>query len=106
MGIPTFDREAIRQTNAHRRATRRPGSLFLTAREYVTVLLFLAIFCSGAAYFYRIATTVAYPYELDYGEGIVLWQAAHVSTLATGTTPLLNTHTSFFTIRRCITQFR
>ncbi len=90
MGIPTFDREAIGQTDAHRHATRtlrRPGSLFLTAREYVTVLLFLAI-CSGAAYFYRIATTVAYPYELDYGEGIVLWQAAHVSTLATAYHPI------------------
>ena len=89
MGIPAFDREALAK-DADRRAGatgRQPGSLFLTAREYVTVLFFLAV-CSGAAYFYRIGTTVAYPYELDYGEGIVLWQAAHVSTLTQAYHPI------------------
>lgn len=90
MAIPTFDRESPGKTEADRRLTgplRRPESLFLTVKEYVTVLLVLAV-CSGAAYFYRIATTVAYPYELDYGEGIVLWQAAHVSSLATAYHPI------------------
>ncbi len=90
MAMPTFDHEAVGEADVESRAgntLRQPGRLFLTAREYVTLLLFLAI-CSGAAYFYRIATTVAYPYELDYGEGIVLWQAAHVSTLATAYHPI------------------
>jgi hypothetical protein len=34
------------------------------------------------AYFYWVAKATTYPFEFDYGEGIVLWQAAHVTRLA------------------------
>ncbi len=90
MAVPAFDREASGKTPAAPRAAsveRQAATLFLTAREYVTVLLFLAV-SSSAAYFYRIASTAGYPYELDYGEGIVLWQAQHVSTLAAAYHPI------------------
>lgn len=59
----------------------------MTARKYVIFLSILALF-SAAAYFYWVARFVTYPYELDYGEGIVLWQAAHVTHLATAYAPI------------------
>ena len=43
----------------------------------------LLALCVIAVFFYWIAVRVIYPYELDYGEGIVLWQAQHVSHLST-----------------------
>jgi hypothetical protein len=39
-------------------------------------------------FFYWVAIRVVYPYELGYGEGIVLWQAQHVTNLATSYAPL------------------
>jgi hypothetical protein len=84
MAIFAFSREANGETDAHHRATNAhggPGWFFLTATQYVVVFCFLGIFVAGA-YFYWLAKATAYPYEFDYGEGIVLWQAAHVTRLA------------------------
>ena len=61
---------------------RRRASLPITAKCYILVLSLLAIF-SVAGFFYWVGSRVVYPYELDYGEGIVLWQAQHVTHLAT-----------------------
>lgn len=48
---------------------------------------------SIAAFFYWVAIRITYPYELEYGEGIVLWQAQHVSHFATAYAPI--THYPF-----------
>jgi len=40
------------------------------------------------AYFYWVAQATVYPYEFDYGEGIVLWQAAHVTRLVSAYAPI------------------
>jgi len=50
--------------------------------SYVIALCVVAL-CATAAFFYRAAVLIIYPYELDYGEGIVLWQAQHVTHLST-----------------------
>jgi hypothetical protein len=52
----------------------------------------LAVY-STAAFFCWVAIQVTYPYELEYGEGIVLWQAQHISHLATAYAPI--THYPF-----------
>ena len=43
---------------------------------------------SVVAFFCWVATLVVFPCELDYGEGIVIWQAQHVSHLAAAYAPI------------------
>jgi hypothetical protein len=84
MAISAIAREADGETNVNRRASdpNDPHTrFFLTARQYVAVLCVPAIF-AAVAYFYWVAKATTYPFEFDYGEGIVLWQAAHVTRLA------------------------
>lgn len=45
-------------------------------------LCVLAIYVISG-FFYWVAIRVIYPYQLDYGEGILLWQAQHASHLST-----------------------
>jgi hypothetical protein len=40
------------------------------------------------AYFYWVTKATVIPFEFDYGEGIVLWQAAHVTRLASAYAPI------------------
>ena len=90
MAISKFTSEAIRKANADRGTAlqvQRVPSLPVTAKCYVIALSVLAIFSIGG-FFYWVAIQVVYPYELDYGEGIVLWQAQHVASLATAYAPL------------------
>jgi hypothetical protein len=59
----------------------------LAARVLLPAVLTLSalnalVFLAGAWF------QIAYPYELDYGEGIVLWQAAHVFDLPTAYHPI------------------
>jgi hypothetical protein len=75
MVVFALAREANGKTNANSRASRAQGGpkrFFVTPKQYVIILCFFAIF-STAAYFYWVAKAVTYPYEFDYGEGIVLW---------------------------------
>jgi hypothetical protein len=46
------------------------------------------LFAGAAAFVLRCRDTIRAPYELDYGEGIVIWQAQHVANLPTAYRPL------------------
>jgi hypothetical protein len=82
MPISTISREADGRAIANRRAPNdRHSRSFLKAFQYVMLLCIPAIF-AAMAYFYWVAKQTTYPFEFDYGEGIVLWQAAHVTRLA------------------------
>jgi len=90
MALFALAREADGKANVSPRASdpNRPHiQFFLTARQYVVILCFPAILAS-VAYFYWVARATTYPYEFDYGEGIVLWQAAHVTRLASAYAPI------------------
>jgi len=90
MAILALSRKADRKANVdHRAASPNRDSrwFFLTAFQYVVALCFPAIF-AAATYFYWVAKATVIPYEFDYGEGIVLWQAAHVTRLASAYAPI------------------
>jgi len=90
MAIFALSRETDGKANDDHRAAnpnRESRWFFLTAFQYVVVLCFPAIF-AAASYFYWVAKSTVIPYELDYGEGIVLWQAAHVTRLASAYAPI------------------
>ncbi len=83
--------DAAGKTNANHRAALQ-GPRFGRVFWYVMCLCILAVY-STAAFFYWVAIRISYPYEFDYGEGIVLWQAQHVSHLAIAYAPI--THYPF-----------
>jgi hypothetical protein len=89
MAISKITSEADGKADAYHSASGPPyesaGGL-ITATGYTIALCLPAIF-SVAVFFYWVAVRVAYPYELDYGEGIVLWQAKHVIHLAAAYAP-------------------
>jgi hypothetical protein len=90
MAILAISRKAGGKTNADRRGSRPNGRndrFYFTAFQYVMVLCVPAVF-AAVAYFYWVAKATVMPYELDYGEGIVLWQAAHVMRLASAYAPI------------------
>jgi len=90
MAISAISGKADGKTNADPRASRPNDQhkwFYLTAFQYVVVLCFPAIF-AAVAYFYWVAKATVIPYQLDYGEGIVLWQAAHVTRLASAYAPI------------------
>src|ERR1700757_4645094 len=90
MALFAIASETDGKANADHRASYSGGAprrFFLTAFQYVVILSFPAIF-AAVAYFYWVAKATVYPYEFDYGEGIVLWQAAHVTRLASAYAPI------------------
>lgn len=90
MAVFKFTSEAFGKPVADRRAAfqnSRRERLSAATEWYIVGLSLLAVF-SVAGFFYWVAIHVVYPYELDYGEGIVLWQAQHVTNLATAYAPL------------------
>lgn len=90
MAILAISRKAGGKTNADRRGSRPNGRndrFYFTALQYVIVLCVPAVF-AAVAYFCWVAKATILPYELDYGEGIVLWQAAHVMRLASAYAPI------------------
>ena len=90
MAILATSRKAGGKTNADRRESRPNGRndrFYFTAFQYAIVLCVPAVL-AAVAYFYWVAKATVMPYELDYGEGIVLWQAAHVMRLASAYAPI------------------
>jgi len=67
----------------------------LTVNALFTVLLAVMAFTAVAA-FQESLTTVRYPFQIDYGEGIVLWQAGHVDRLAAAYAPVTEDHVIVF----------
>ena len=47
----------------------------------IRAVVVLVLLFDAGAFMCRTWTLTLYPHELDYGEGVVLWQAAHVFTL-------------------------
>ena len=56
----------------------------------IRALVVLVLLFDAGAYMCRTWWLTRYPHELDYGEGIVLWQAAHVFTLREAYHPIQN----------------
>ena len=74
MAILAISRKAGGKTNADRRGSRPNGRndrFYFTALQYVIVLCVPVVF-AAVAYFCWVAKATILPYELDYGEGIVL----------------------------------
>jgi hypothetical protein len=78
--------EAARRPDAGR-VPPRPFSLMLNV---IRALVVLVLLFDAGAYMCRTWWLTRYPHELDYGEGIVLWQAAHVFTLREAYHPIQN----------------
>jgi hypothetical protein len=90
MALPELSREAAWKAETDHRASspdRKSRWSSFTAFQYVVVLCVPAVF-AAIAYFYWVAKATTYPFEFDYGEGIVLWQAAHVTRLASAYAPI------------------
>ena len=56
----------------------------------IRALVVLVLLFDAGTYMCRTWWLTRYPHELDYGEGIVLWQAAHVFTLREAYHPIQN----------------
>ena len=56
----------------------------------IRALVVLVLLFDAGAYMCRTWWLTRYPHELDYGEGILLWQAAHVFTLREAYHPIQN----------------
>ena len=50
-------------------------------KVYLSSICLIAIAKAGV-YFWWLSQTISYPFQLDYGEGTVLWQMQHVSRLS------------------------
>jgi hypothetical protein len=90
MAIPEVACETDGKADADRGAAGRFGRR--SGASQVPNWYLISIFLLGAStiatFFYWAAAMVAFPYELDYGEGIVIWQVQHVSRLAAAYKPI------------------
>src|SRR5215471_5903300 len=62
-------------------AGRVPPKALSLRLNIIRALVVLVLLFNGGAFMARTWWLTRYPHELDYGEGVVLWQAAHVFIL-------------------------
>jgi hypothetical protein len=70
------------------RIKERPGSATLLMVNALLALLVALMGFTAVAAFKESLRAIRYPFQLDYGEGIVLWQAQHVGHLDAAYTPV------------------
>jgi hypothetical protein len=68
--------------------TRRRGRVAIVKSRHLALAVFTLLSLNAIAFLAGSWRLIRYPFELDYGEGIVLWQAAHVFDLKEAYHPL------------------
>jgi len=77
------------------REQRQEGRTVLTVNALFAILL--AVMGTAAVFAFRNSLdAIRYPFQIDYGEGIVLWQTQHLNRLDTAYTPVTPEHVVVF----------
>jgi len=74
----------------------RPDRTTARAVNVLFALLLAVMALAALSAFKDSLSAVRYPFQIDYGEGIVLWQAGHVDRLAEAYTPVTEDHVIVF----------